>query len=50
MHSVNKNLSVENMLNYILLARESAIVPPKCACLLLHVNTEILIFHLFFFN
>lgn len=36
------------MLNYILLAHESAIVPPKCACLLLHVNTEILIYHLVF--
>jgi len=37
------------MLNYILLARKSAIVPPKCACLLLHFNTKILIYRLIFF-
>lgn len=49
MHSLNKNFSVENVLNYILLAHESAIVPPKCACLLLHVNTEVLIYHLVIF-
>lgn len=30
--------SVENMLSYILLAQKSAIVPPKCACFLLHMK------------
>lgn len=45
---LKQSFSVENMLNYILLAHKSAFVPPKCACLLLHINTKILIYHLLF--
>lgn len=36
------------MLNYVLLAHKSAIVPPKCACLLLHINTKVLLYDLHF--
>lgn len=48
MNAFLNKICVENMLNYILLAQKSAIGPPKCACLLLHINTKILISSFFF--